>query len=403
MLSLQTASTNVLLQILDRSIEDAIISFRDAGEEKQVGRRTPERGEDGSDFVVEVRDPRFFSRVLSQGNLGLGECYMDGGFVLRSGTLEDFLTALLRNRIDRKIRGDLRLSLKVLGIRLVNWLQGSIKNVQSHYDIGDDLFEACLDPTMAYSCGYVEDEGDSLERLQKNKFDRICRKLELRPGDRLLDIGCGYGGLLIYAAQNYGAEGFGMTTSKHHCERGQANAERAGLKGRVRIEFGDFRRVGGKFDKLVSVGMLEHVRPREYASYFGLIARSLTPEGRGLIHAIGCNAPKLEHDPFIQKYIFPGSGQPKLSEMALHLEQNRLPILDVENMVRHYAHTVGHWLKNFRANRHRLDPVRYNERFGRMWEYYLCCGIAAALASDSALYQVLFGRDAAAPLALQRV
>jgi len=151
------------------------------------------------------------------------------------------------------------------------------------------------------------------------------------------------------------------------------------------------------------VGMLEHLKPKEYDAYFGLIARSLTEEGRGLVHAIGCNAPKLEHDPFIQKYIFPGSGQPRLSEMALQLEKHRLPILDVENMARHYAYTAQHWLENFRRSRHQLDPVKYDERFCRMWEYYLCCGIAAAWTSDSALYQVLFCKDPAAPITLHRI
>jgi cyclopropane-fatty-acyl-phospholipid synthase len=403
MLSLQTASTNVLLQVLDQSLTDAVISFRFQGQERQVGRRAEFTGSDEPDFVVDVRDPQFFSRVISQGNLGMGESYMDGGFTLRRGTLQDFLTVLLRNRIDQKVRGNWKLTLKVLGIRLLNWFRGSAGNVQSHYDIGDDLFETFLDPTMAYSCGYVEDENDSLEQLQKNKFDRICRKLELKPGDRLLDIGCGFGGLLIHAATNYGAIGYGVTTSKQHAATGQLRAVKAGLKGRVRIEFDDFRTVQGEFDKVVSVGMIEHLKPSEFDRYFALIAGALAPQGRGLVHGIGCNAPTLEHDPFIQKYIFPGSGQPKLSEMAHHLEQNRLYILDVENMVRHYAYTVEHWRKNFARNRHRLNPAKYDDRFCRMWEYYLCCGIAAAWASESALYQVVFGKDAAAPLALHRV
>src|SRR5262249_11605750 len=147
---------------------------------------------------------------------------------------------------------------------------------------------------------------------------------------RLLDIGCGFGGLLIHAAKNYGAVGYGVTTSRHHAERGQVNAQKLGLKGRVSIEFGDFRTVRGEFDKVVSVGMMEHLKPREFSSYFRAIAGLLTPQGRGLVHCIGCNAPRLEHDPFIQKYIFPGSGQPKLSEMAYHLEQCKMPILDVE-------------------------------------------------------------------------
>jgi cyclopropane-fatty-acyl-phospholipid synthase len=400
MISLQSASTHVLLQVLDQSIQDASICFLHEGQASVVGRSSID-GE--ADFVVEVRDPRFFSRVLGEGNLGLGECYMEGGFELRRGTLQDFLTVLCRNRIDRKIRGNLTLALKVLGIRLVNRLRGGMKNVQSHYDVGDDLFELFLDPTMAYSCGYVENEDDSLEQMQKNKFDRICRKLELKPGERLLDIGCGYGGLLIYAARNYGVLGYGVTTSEHHCARGQLNAARAGLSERVRIEFGDYRRVSEPFDKVVSVGMMEHLRPKEFGSYFEVIRRCLSEEGRGLVHCIGCNAPVLEHDPFIQKYIFPGSGQPKLSDMTHQLEQKGMPILDVENMARHYAYTVEHWLRNFRQNRHRLDAKRYDARFCRMWEYYLCAGIAAAWASDSALYQVLFCRNAASPMALHRV
>jgi cyclopropane-fatty-acyl-phospholipid synthase len=401
MISLQTTSTNVLLEVLDKSLADTTVTFRYQGHKRQVGRSA--RFGSGSDFIVDVRDPRFFTRVISEGNLGLGECYMDGGFVLRRGTLSEFLTTLLRNRVDEQVRGDLKLGLKVLGIRLFNWFRGGIKNVQSHYDIGDDLFEAFLDPTMAYSCGYLENEDDSLEQMQKNKFDRICRKLELKPGDRLLDIGCGFGGLLIYAAKNFGAIGYGVTTSQRHSERGQANAEKAGVGRQVRIDFGDFRQIKGTFDKVVSVGMLEHVRPKDYGKYFGLIARVLTREGKGLVHAIGCNAPKLSHDPFIQKYIFPGSGQPQLSEMAYHLENNRLPIADVENLVRHYAYTCQHWLNNFQRSRSQLDATKYDERFCRLWEYYLSAGIAAAWASDSALYQVLFNHDAAAPVRLHRV
>jgi cyclopropane-fatty-acyl-phospholipid synthase len=148
---------------------------------------------------------------------------------------------------------------------------------------------------------------------------------------------------------------------------------------------------------------MEHLKPRDFDGYFRLIARVLDVRGRGLVHAIGCNAAVRRHDPFIQKYIFPGSCQPRLSEMAGCLERNSLPILDVENMARHYAHTAQRWLENFRDNRSRIDPVRYDERFCRMWEYYLCAGVAAAWASASALYQVLFCKDPAGPIALHRV
>jgi cyclopropane-fatty-acyl-phospholipid synthase len=154
---------------------------------------------------------------------------------------------------------------------------------------------------------------------------------------------------------------------------------------------------------VVSVGMMEHVPRREYRKYFSNIARMLTPTGYGLVHTIGCNGAVNRHDPFIQKYIFPGSNQPRLSEITEHLEKARLAIVDVENMVRHYAITGRRWLEAFRANAHKLDPKKYDEPFRRMWEYYLACGIAGMTATDTALYQVLFTKDYAADLALHRV
>ena len=276
-------------------------------------------------------------------------------------------------------------------------------NVQRHYDAGDELFAAFLDPTMTYSCGYMASPDDSLEKMQRNKFERICRKLELRPGDRLLDIGCGFGGLLIHAATHHCAHGVGVTNSRRHCARGQENVARAGLADRIEIRSDDFTRVTERFDRVVSVGMMEHVPRREYAAYFAAIARVLAPDERGLVHTIGCAGSTNDHDPFIQKYIFPGSGQPRLSEIAGGLERERLAILDVENIVRHHGHTILRWLANFRRNRGSLDPARHDDRLCRMFEYYFHCGIAAAFAAESAVFQVLFAADAAAPMRLHRV
>jgi cyclopropane-fatty-acyl-phospholipid synthase len=181
------------------------------------------------------------------------------------------------------------------------------------------------------------------------------------------------------------------------------NAERAGVADRVEIRLGDFSAIAGTFDRLVSVGMLEHVPRRLHGRYFECIARCLGPGGVGLVHAIGCNAPHNDHDPFIQTYIFPGSNQPRLSEIAAGLERNRLLILDVENIVRHYGYTVSRWLECFRQNAAYLDPVKYDARFKRMWEYYLSCGIAASAVSDAAVYQVLFTNDPTIDLPLARV
>ena len=394
---------NTFYRLLNESVTDTSIRFLVDGTEATVGARSISRADETPPVTVRVLRDRFFGRVLTYGNLGMGESYIDQDFQMAEGTLDEFLTILLRNRLPERMRQHPRLAIRVLGIRILNRLRGKWRNVQRHYDLGDDLFEAFLDPTMTYSCGYARTPGDTLEELQLNKLDRICHKLRLAPGDRLLDIGCGYAGLLIHAAKHYGVTGTGVTISKRHCARARVNIEKEGLSDQLRIELADFASVTGRYDKVVSVGMLEHVAPREHKAYFKTIANALTPSGLGLVHAIGCNAAKNEHDPFIQKYIFPGSGQPRLSEIAGQLERHGLAILDVENIVRHYALTVQHWLQRFQANRKLLDHGTYDEAFVRTWEYYLYCGVAAARASDGALYQVLFTRDYTAPIPLQRV
>lgn len=393
-------SQGLFLDILDRGIADARIRFDIKGQEHVVGRGS---GNGHVDVSVRVENPRVFTRALAAGSLGLGESYMAGDFVVDDGRLPELLEILLRNRLDQKIKERPLAVLQVGLMRITDGLRGKAHNVQRHYDIGDDLFEAFLDKTLTYSCGYATHPDDDLEKLQQNKLERICRKLRLRPGDRLLDIGCGFGGLLIHAAKHHGVKATGVTLSRRHCARGQAAAEREGLSDRVRIEYADYNEVTDEFDRVVSVGMMEHVPRREYDRYFDRIARVLTKDGVGLVHTIGSNAPKNQHDPFIQKYIFPSSNQPRLSEIAGGLERNGLAILDVENMVRHYGYTAARWLEKFRAAKPRLDPARYDESFQRMWEFYLCEGVAAARASDGALYQVLFAKDYAAPLPLQRV
>ena len=175
------------------------------------------------------------------------------------------------------------------------------------------------------------------------------------------------------------------------------------FRSQVEIRPGDFTRLAERFDRVVSVGMMEHVPRREFGRYFAAIARVLAPDGRGLVHTIGCSGPRNVHDPFIQKYIFPGSCQPRLSEISAGLESVHLAVIDVENIVRHYGHTILRWLERFCERRHSLDPRVHDERTVRMFEYYFHCGIAASFASDSAVYQVLFAADPAAPLRLHRV
>ena len=393
-----TNARETFFHVLDATIGDAALRFADAHGTINVGRN------ESPSVVVRVHNPRVYERTLSFGNLGFGESYMDADFEMARGGLEQLLAILLRNRVDEKLRSHPRLAGAVAAIRLGNLVRGSVDNVRSHYDIGDDLFEAFLDPTLTYSCGYARSADDPLAELQQNKLNRICEKLQLSRGDHLLDIGAGFGGLLIHAAKNFGVRGVGITLSERHHALAQARIEAEKLDGVISIRLQDHRFAwNAQFDKVVSVGMMEHLPRSQYATYVRHIARALKPGGRGLIHTIGCNNHTNRHDPFIQKYIFPGSGQPKLSEISGQLESNGLAILDVENIVRHYAVTCRRWLERFNENRSKLDPVRYDDRMQRMWEYYLCCGVAGGLASKAAVYQVLFTNDHAADRPLQRV
>ncbi|HEU0299733.1 MAG TPA: class I SAM-dependent methyltransferase [Longimicrobium sp.] len=361
------------------------------------------RGTEGP--AIRIHDDRFFARVLSGGNLGLGESYMDGDWDMEEGDIPDFLIVLLRNRLDQRVRGDAATALSVGRIQLANlFRRRHWALARFQYDQGDDLFEATLDRDwMMYSCGYVRTPDDTPEQLQAQKLDRICQKLELRPGDHLLDIGCGFGGMLMYAAKHYGVTGVGITTSLHHCALGNRRLAEAGLADRVRLEVRDHRTVEGRFDRVVSIGMFEHLPRKEYHRFFQRVAAVLPRDGIGLLHAVGVNGARNVHDPFIQKYALPGSGQPKLSELADCCERSGLAIRDLENMVRHYEPTARGWLRRFRENKGRLDQKKYDARFQRMWEYYLSCAAAGARASDSTLYQLLFMKDYAAPMPLHRV
>jgi cyclopropane-fatty-acyl-phospholipid synthase len=344
-------------------------------------------------IVLRVKDPKFFSKVVSLGNLGLGESYMAGDFEILKGSLHEFLYILLVNRVDKEIKVPFHYILRLLWLYARNQLRGANHNVPKHYDLGNDLFLTFLDDSLTYSCGYLRNESDSLEQIQQNKLSRICSKLRLTEADHLLDIGCGYGSMLLHAAKHFGTTGYGITLSANQMYLGNQRIRDAGLSNKLSISIEDIRTTTHTADKIVSVGMMEHIPKVHYSVYFQKIARLLKPGGLGLVHTIGCNSKDNRHDPFIQKYIFPGSRTPRLSEIAMQLERHGLHILDVENIVRHYGYTAYHWLQRFQLNKGELDPAKYNESFVRLWEYYLSCAVAAPFGSDSAVYQVLFTND----------
>jgi cyclopropane-fatty-acyl-phospholipid synthase len=368
------------------------------------GEREYRYGGAGDPTVVRIHDSSLFDEILTAGNLGLAEGYMDKKFEVVHGTLENFVLGLIRADMEKYIRSNPISVLRVAVIRLKNLFRGREGNVQAHYDIGPELFEACLDDTLTYSCGYARSGDDSLADLQRQKLDRLCQKLRIAPGDRILDIGCGFGGLLTHAANHYGASGIGITLSKVQLKLANERLAADGLSDRIQIQFRSHEDLPpGHFDKIVSVGMFEHLKLSDYPVFFRNIKKALKPEGLGLVHCIGCATADNPRDAFTQKYIFPGSRTPTLSEMASHIEQCDMPILDVENMIRHYAPTARRWLENFERNYPMLDHVRYDERFKRLWQYYLSCGAAAALASTAALWQVLFANDHKREMPFQRV
>jgi cyclopropane-fatty-acyl-phospholipid synthase len=244
------------------------------------------------------------------------------------------------------------------------------QNVKAHYDIGNDLYRLFLDPDMQYSCAYFPNGDETLEQAQLAKKRHIAAKLMLKPGQRVLDIGCGWGGMALYLAQVADVEVVGVTLAREQLKLARERAEAAGLSGRVRFELQDYRKVEGHFDRIVSVGMMEHVGAAELGTYFANVRNRLAPDGVALIHSIMRRSASGVTSPFTAKYIFPGGYIPSLSETMAAVEHNRLWLQDCEIWRKHYGFTIEHWAKRFAANRD-AAKLMYDERFCRMWELYL--------------------------------
>lgn len=320
---------------------------------------------------IRVADPRLYRRILMEGSLGFGEAYVEGWWDCEH--LDQLFHRLLSADVDRRI--DSWSKLRFLG----EVLRHALFNLQSnrraflvgerHYDIGNDVFATMLDPTMSYSCGYWH-QAATLDEAQRNKLDLICRKLDLHPGERLLDIGCGWGGLARFAAENYGVEVLGITVAKE--QQKLARERCAGLP--VMIELMDYRDLAGQFDKVVSVGMFEHVGPKNYKSFFEIVERLLTAQGLFLLHTIGNHQTTRKLDPWIDKYVFPNGRLPSVTEISNAVE-GRFLLEDWHNFGADYDRTLMAWRDNFKRGWPSLKD-KYGERFYRMWTYYLmsCAG-----------------------------
>ena len=331
-------------------------------------------GQPGPNVTMRLSDRSLYHKLVFNPELNAGEAYMDGRMSFEDSTLRDFLTLFSLNRLSlasyplQKVLR--RVSRMFKKGQQANPIGKAQQNVAHHYDLGNDFYKLFLDEGLQYSCAYFTNDDNTLEQAQRNKLRLLAAKLKLSPGLKILDIGCGWGDLALYLARLADVEVVGVTLSKEQFELANARARKAGLDKRVRFELKDYRKVEDRFDRIVSVGMFEHVGVHHYGEFFGKINELMDDDGLALIHSIGHMSPPGTASPWLRKYIFPGAYSPALSEVFEVVEQNSLWVTDLEFLRLHYAKTLAHWAQRFEANRDKVEAM-YDARFARMWEFYL--------------------------------
>ena len=323
---------------------------------------------------LKLLDKSLHYKLLLYPDLFLGEAYSNGSAVIENGTLTEFLDIALKNvgrnetntlsEFLNKLRGTYRF------LTNFNLVKKSKSNVAHHYDISEDLYGLFLDSKRQYSCAYFKNENDDLETAQTNKIKHIIKKLNLKSNQRVLDIGSGWGSLAIEIAKESQCEVVGITLSENQLEYSKKKAKELNLENQVDFRLIDYRQLDEKFDRIVSVGMLEHVGRKFYKNYFNQVSNLLNDDGIALIHTIGSANPPRSPQPWITKYIFPGGYTPSLSEVAKPIEKSGLVISDIEVLKMHYSHTLRHWRERFVGKKDRILEI-FDEKFFRMWEFYL--------------------------------
>ena len=336
---------------------------------------------------IQIHDSRAYTEILAKWSLGMGESYMRDYWDCEK--LDDMLTKLLQFDVNMRVQGlaKTRLALEILRARLLNLQtpERAFQVAERHYDIGNDVFEIMLDKRMMYSCAYWE-FANTLDEAQEHKLELICKKLQLKPGERLLEIGCGWGGLAAYAAERYGVEVLGITVSKE--QQQLATDQCQGLP--VKIELIDYRDLLGKFDKIVSVGMFEHVGEKNYATYFKTVDKLLADDGLFLLHSIGSDVTISRTDPWIDRYIFPNGKIPSPVEITKEIEGIFL-IEDWHNFGQDYDKTLMAWHANFHSRWSEISG-KYNDQFYRMWTYYLLSCAAYFRSRQGQLWQIVLSK-----------
>jgi len=341
-------------------------------------------------ITLRLLDKKLHYKLLFRPDLYFGEAYSDGTIKIENGTLTEFLNLALMNIGRNELNFFSQLLNKLSGsyryLTNFNFIKKSQMNVAYHYDLSDDLYDLFLDPKKQYSCGYFKNPNDSLEKAQNNKINHIIKKLNIKPNQKILDIGSGWGSLAIDIAKSAKCEVTGITLSENQYNHSVKKVKELNLENQVKFKLIDYRQLNEKFDRIVSIGMFEHVGRKFYKKFFKKISELLKEDGIALIHTIGSVNPPRDPHPWITKYIFPGGYTPSMSEVTSPIEKSGLIVSDIEVLRMHYSHTLRCWKESFLLNKEKVITL-FDERFFRMWEFYLTSCEIAFKWGDQVVYQ----------------
>ncbi len=347
-------------------------------------------------IVIRILDQKLMQKLLINPDLYFGEAYMNGSLVIENGTLTDFLDLAFKNIGRGNINSYGAVIKKIKGtfgyLTNLNKIIKSKENVAHHYDISEKLYDLFLDKNRQYSCAYFKNDSDTLEQAQSNKIHHIIKKLNIQPNQKVLDVGSGWGTLALAIAKETNASVTGITLSENQFEYSQNKAKEMNLSNQVDFKLIDYRQLNEKFDRIVSVGMFEHVGRNFYKTYFNKVFQLLNEKGIALIHTIGSSMPPRDPQPWIQKYIFPGGYTPSLSEISKPIEKSGLIVSDIEVLRMHYAHTLRNWKERFLSKKDTVLDM-FDEKFFRMWEFYLASCEMAFKWGDQVVFQLQLAKD----------
>ncbi len=345
-------------------------------------------GEGEPAFVLLLKTEKAVKRVFASGTLGFGEEYMAGNIDVEGNFAELMYLGTRPEFENLDFSLGTKLSIFIQYLKTLNTLVRSPHNISHHYDRGNDFYRLWLDDSMTYSSAYFRSESDTLEQAQQQKYEHICRKLQLQKGETLVDIGCGWGGMLIYAAKHYGVSGVGCTLSEPQVQYARQRIKREGLEDSIKILKEDYRKMEGNFDKFISIGMYEHVGKKFLPTFMAKTRSLLKPGGIGVLHYIG-KEKKTAGDPWTLKYIFPGGYIPLLGETVEAMGKAGLVPIDIENLRLHYAMTLDEWSRRYEANVEKIREM-FDESFVRMWRMFLNGSAAGFRYGNTRLYQIIF-------------